>query len=47
MKGINILAVYGGASIQPQIKSLKKAPRLLLVRQGEPKTLLNEKAETQ
>ena len=30
MRGINILAVYGGASIQPQIKSLKKGAQIVI-----------------
>ncbi|MEO2186491.1 MAG: DEAD/DEAH box helicase, partial [bacterium] len=43
MKGINILAVYGGASIQPQIKSLKKGAQIVIGTPGRTKDLIKRK----
>ena len=43
MRGINILAVYGGASIQPQIKSLKKGAQIVIGTPGRTKDLIKRK----
>ncbi|MBC8346189.1 MAG: DEAD/DEAH box helicase [Candidatus Marinimicrobia bacterium] len=40
MNGINILAVYGGASIQPQLKSLKKGAQIVIGTPGRTKDLI-------
>ena len=43
MREINILAVYGGASIQPQIKSLKKGAQIIIGTPGRTKDLIKRK----
>ncbi len=43
MKGIKISAVYGGASIQPQIKSLKKGAQIVIGTPGRAKDLIKRK----
>jgi len=43
MKGIKILAIYGGASIQPQIKSLKKGAQIVIGTPGRAKDLIKRK----
>ncbi len=40
IKGMNILAVYGGASIQPQIKQLKKGAQIVIGTPGRTKDLI-------
>ena len=43
INGINILAVYGGASIQAQIKSLKKGAQIVIGTPGRTKDLIKRK----
>ena len=43
INGINILAVYGGASIQSQIKSLKKGAQIVIGTPGRTKDLIKRK----
>ncbi len=43
ISGMNILAVYGGASIQPQIKSLKKGAQIVIGTPGRTKDLIKRK----
>jgi len=43
INGMNILAVYGGASIQPQIKSLKKGAQIVIGTPGRTKDLIKRK----
>ncbi len=44
VKGIQILAVYGGASIEPQIKSLKKGVQVVVGTPGRTLDLIRRKA---
>ncbi|UII19484.1 DEAD/DEAH box helicase [Fulvivirga ligni] len=44
MDGVNIVTVYGGASIQVQIKALKKKPQIVIATPGRLLDLLNRKA---
>ena len=43
INGMNILAVYGGASIQAQIKSLKKGAQIVIGTPGRTKDLIKRK----
>ena len=43
INGMNILAVYGGSSIQPQIKSLKKGAQIVIGTPGRTKDLIKRK----
>ena len=43
MKMVNILAVYGGAKIEKQIKSLKKGPQIVVGTPGRTKDLIRRK----
>ena len=43
INGMNILAVYGGASIQSQIKSLKKGAQIVIGTPGRTKDLIKRK----
>jgi ATP-dependent RNA helicase DeaD len=43
INGMNILAVYGGASIQTQIKSLKKGAQIVIGTPGRTKDLIKRK----
>mgnify|MGYP001497147159 CR=1 FL=1 len=43
INGMNILAVYGGTSIQPQIKSLKKGAQIVIGTPGRTKDLIKRK----
>ena len=43
IKGMNILAVYGGASIQPQIKQLNKGAQIVVGTPGRTKDLIKRK----
>jgi len=43
INGINILAVYGGASIQPQIKELKRGAQIVIGTPGRTKDLIKRK----
>ncbi|MGY8780190.1 MAG: DEAD/DEAH box helicase [Fidelibacterota bacterium] len=43
IKGLNILAVYGGASIQPQIKQLNKGVHIVVGTPGRTKDLIKRK----
>ncbi|WP_237390585.1 DEAD/DEAH box helicase [Fulvivirga sediminis] len=44
MKGVKIATVYGGASIQGQIRALKQSPQILIATPGRLLDLLNRKA---
>ena len=43
LKDIKILAVYGGAKIEKQIKSLKKGPQIIIGTPGRTKDLIKRK----
>ena len=43
LKMVNILAVYGGAKIEKQIKSLKKGPQIVVGTPGRTKDLIRRK----
>jgi ATP-dependent RNA helicase DeaD len=43
LKKVNILAVYGGAKIEKQIKSLKKGPQIVVGTPGRTKDLIRRK----
>jgi len=43
IKGINILAVYGGAGIEPQIKALKKGAQIVIGTPGRTLDLIRRK----
>ena len=42
-KGINVLAVYGGAGIEPQIKALKKGVQIVVGTPGRTLDLIRRK----
>ena len=42
-KGLSTVAVYGGASIEPQMKSLKKGAQIVVATPGRAKDLINRK----
>jgi ATP-dependent RNA helicase DeaD len=43
IKGINILAVYGGSSIENQIKALRKGAQIVVATPGRAKDLINRR----
>lgn len=43
LKGVDILAVYGGAKIEPQIKALKKGAQIVVGTPGRTRDLINRK----
>ncbi len=43
LKGINILAVYGGSNIENQIKSLRKGAQIVVATPGRAKDLINRR----
>lgn len=43
IKGLNILAVYGGASIEPQLRALKRGAQIVVGTPGRTKDLMNRR----